>query len=236
MGYVGGAKKGYGLLENYNNTVILSADRNGSTAFQNEIQPMSQNQDYFIFLSECFSQDKNKNQPPAWWEPSSYSPAKVIETINKGTGKSVSLKIQITWPNFNNNYFDIIANRRIFLHRNLFDSTLSRCIAQQTGLWHTLTNESPNVKNVSIGLDFFKSRLEYRIEKYLDAIPYIYNWANEFYRYETYKFTKKIHIKPNPDKKQYVLNYKELFDFYNSYSEIDYIETEIKKIEIKCMI
>lgn len=223
-------------MENFDNIVILSADRNGSTAFQNDIKPMSQNQDYFIFLSECFSQDENKNQPPVWWDSIMYPPAKVIETINKGTGKSVSLKIQITWPNFNCNYFDISAKRRIFLHRNLFDSTLSRCIAQQTGLWHTLIDESPTIKNVCIGLDFFKLRLEYRIEKYLNAIPYIYDWANEFYRYETYNFTKNLHIKPNPNKEKYILDYKDLFDLYKSYSEVNYIESEIKKVETKCMI
>lgn len=231
---VGGAKKGNGLLENYNNTIILSADRNGSSAFQYDIQPMKINQDSFIFLSECFSQDPEKGQPPNWWDSVAYPPSQVIETINKGTGKSVSLKIQITWGNFNKSYFDIAAKRKIFLHRNLFDSTLSRCIAQKTGLWHVYKDNPPLINCTEIETDFFQARLEYRIEKYIDALPHIYNWATEFYRYENYTFRNKLQITPNPSKKDYILNYKDLFELYNSYNEIKFIETEIEKIEQKC--
>ena len=46
MESVGGAKKGFMALENYNNVIIISADRNGSTAFQQTIFNIKQNQDF----------------------------------------------------------------------------------------------------------------------------------------------------------------------------------------------
>lgn len=221
----GGAKKGYTDLENYDNIIVMSADRNGSTAFQQSIFKISQNQDFkHVWLGECFSNDDSKGLPMPWYD-STIAPKDVIEHFNKGTGKGVYLKIQITWPSFNDKFFEIPANRRIFLHRNLFDSTLSRCIGQLTGYWFTDSTSQQNTNTIIVPVDFFKARLEYRIDKYSEYIDKIKNWKNEFYRYETYNYSNSnTNIKKNVDKKSLVINYDQLFDIYKTYSVIDEIE------------
>ncbi len=209
----------------YGNTIVLSADRNGSTAFiQNLKISRSLNGDSEVLLGECFSQDSNKNQPPGWWDPENIPPSKVVEYVNRGTGKPATIKLQLTWPTFNKTYFDIKADKRIFFHRNLFDSTLSRCVALTTGHWFTTQNEDIDISSINIPQQFFVSRLEYRIEKYLEYIEYIQNWCNEWYRYETYKYPKNLIIKPNVDKQLIVDNYQDLKSVYNRYSETVDIE------------
>ena len=224
MENVGGVKKGYTVLENYKNIIIISADRNGSTAFQKSIFKIPQNQDaHHVWLGECFSNDKGKGLPNNWYDES-IKPKDVVEHFNKGVGKGVYLKIQITWPNFNYDYFDIPAERRIFLHRNLFDSTLSRCVAQLTGEWFTFKNSTIPSNKIIIDLDFFKSRLEYRLERYVKYIKTINQWRNEYYRYETHNFDNMLDLQKNQNRKQVVDNYDELFDLYKQYNEIEEIE------------
>ena len=220
---VGGVKKDCGHLENYNNIVIVSADRNGSTAFQHNILGPNYNNDDLLWLGECFSQDHEKGQPPVWYNPSVYSPKNVINTVNIGTGKSVLLKIQITYPNFNKTFLDIQAERKIFFHRNLFDSTLSRCIAQTTGKWWW-TQEKDQVVNIS--KEFFISRLEWRIEQYTKHIDSVLSWANEIYTYETYTYNENNPIKRNKNKKTVVENYNELKNVFDNY-DISRIENKI---------
>lgn len=227
----GGVRNGSGHLE-YGNTLVLSADRNGSTAFMQDLKTnLNLNGDFEIFLGECFSQDSKKNQPPSWWDPEGVPPSKVVDYINRGTGKSVILKLQITWPTFNNTYFNINATRRIFFHRNLFDSTLSRCIALRTGRWFTHRDETPetSINTITIPEDFFTIRLEYRIEQYIKNMQYIQNWCNEWYRYETYNYCKNLIIIPNLDKNLVVNNYQKLKSIYNTYYEINEIENMINE-------
>jgi len=221
---VGGAKKGFMALENYNNVIIISADRNGSTAFQQTIFNIKQNQDsHHVWLGECFSNDASKGLPNSWHNPN-VSPADVIEHFNKGTGKGAYLKIQITWPNFNKLFFDIPAQRKIFLHRNLFDSTLSRCVAQLTGKWFTYNDSKKSTDRIVIDKEFFLSRFEYRLDRYLKHIDQILEWKNEYYRYENYNYESVKDMRKNRDKKDVVINYDELFDIYQKYSEIEDIE------------
>jgi hypothetical protein len=211
-------------LENYNNIVIISADRNGSTAFQHNILGSNFNNDSLLWMGECFSQDSAKGQPPSWYDPA-YTPKDVIQTVNVGTGKPVLIKVQITYPNFDKSYLDITAKRKIFFHRNLFDSTLSRCIAQITGKWWK-HQESITDNVVRIAPDFFMSRLDWRIEQYQRHLDSVLEWANEVYRYETYSYLDDNIIKPNKNKKDVVENYNELYDLFNE-------NTDIKKIEEK---
>jgi len=226
---VGGAKKGNGHLENYNNVVIISADRNGSTAFQHNILGQNLNNDRLLWMGECFSQDAEKNQPPSWYNPNIIDPKNTIETVNVGTGKPVLIKVQITYPNFNNSFLEITAKRKIFFHRNLFDSTLSRCIAQKTGKWWW-NQESNNDTSVLIPEEFFLSRLDWRIEQYVKHIDNVLEWTNEVYTYETYNYNQNLFLKPNKDKKQVVKNYNEL---YNLYAAKDIIKTIEEKICLK---
>jgi len=212
-------------LENYKNIVIISADRNGSTAFQHNILGANFNNDDLLWMGECFSQDHEKGQPPSWYNPSVYSPRTVIDTVNMGTGKSVLLKVQITYPNFNKSFLDIRAERKIFFHRDLFQSTLSRCIAQTTGKWWWTQEEGK--QPVNIDLEFFVSRLEWRIEQYYKHIDNVLSWANEVYRYETYNYSVDNLIKKNKDKELVVKNYKELYDIFLSRKEIAVIEEKI---------
>lgn len=214
MAVAGGVVKENGPLE-LCNIVVVSADRNGSTAFMDELPKSgSLNGDFEIVLSECFSQDAAKNQPPNWWDPTGYPPAKVIEYLNRGTGKSVLLKIQITWPNFDLSYLEIEATRKIFFHRNLFESTLSRCMAQTTGHWHSLRGEDTQpYPETRIDLDFFESRFLYRIEQYEKFIDPVLHWCNEIYHYETYKFAPQNILQTNPKKQASIVNYSELKNF-----------------------
>jgi hypothetical protein len=216
-------------LEHYNNTILISADRNGSTAFQETLKPRGLNGDYEVFLGECFSQDPDKNQPPSWYDPDNYRPLQLVETVNKATGKPVVLKAQITFPNFTTEFLEIPAQRKIFLHRNLFDSTLSRCIAQLTGHWFTSVDNNVNTEQVEIPLDFFISRLEWRIDQYLMYLPAVLEWCNELYCYETYNYNTNLSIKPNTDKKFIVKNYDELESKFLSYQHISQINSLIDK-------
>lgn len=226
---VGGVKKGFGDLENYNNIILISADRNGSTAFQEMLTPRRLNGDYEVFLGECFSQDPDKQQPPSWYDPVNYGPKLLVETVNKATGKPVVLKAQITYPNFSLEILEIPAARKIFLHRNLFDSTLSRCIAQHTGHWFTNINDTVNTDQIEIPLDFFISRLEWRIERYSVYLTSVLEWCNELYCYETYNYKVNLSIKPNNDKKFIVKNYDELKNKFLSYQQISKINLLIEK-------
>lgn len=226
MENVGGAKKGCGHLENYNNIVIISADRNGSTAFQHEVLGPNLNNDRLLWMGECFSQDPNKNQPPSWHNPDALDPKKTIETVNIGTGKPVLLKVQITYPNFNDSFLEIAAKRKIFFHRNLFDSTLSRCIAQTTGKWWW-NQESTSDSSIIIPQDFFLSRLDWRIEQYNRHIDSVLDWANEVYTYEKYNYNKDLFLKPNKDKKQVVKNYNQLYNLFLNNQLVETIENKI---------
>lgn len=223
MAVVGGAMKGSGLLKNFNNIVIISADRNGSTSFQyNIFNPgLNNNDEEYLWLGEGFHSNSNKSQKIK------YSPKEVVDTLNHGLHKSVILKSQITYPNFNNSFFDIPATRKIFLHRNLFDSTLSRCIAQTINRWHNTKDK--DYDSLEISLDMFKDRLEYRIEKYLMYVDHIIDWANEFYVYDSITYNKDSFIKKNPNKKQKVKNYNQLYDLFLKYNQIKEIE---KKVEL----
>lgn len=221
----GGARKGSGHLENYDNIVLISADRNGSTAFQQDLLGANLNNDHVLWLGECFSQDPQKDQPPSWYDPDRIKPKDVIDTVNIGTGKSVLLKIQITYPNFSSDFLEINATRRIFFHRNLFDSTLSRCIAQKTGHWFKFDDET--YQDLNIPVDFFIARLEYRIERYQSSLDDVLLWANEVYRYETHSYGPNLKTKPNPNKKDKVANYDELYRWYLDQPEIHEIENKI---------
>jgi hypothetical protein len=223
---VGGVKKGSGHLENYHNIVIISADRNGSTAFQHNILGQNLNNDKLLWMGECFSQDAEKNQPPAWYNPNKFTPKETIKTVNIGTGKPVLIKIQITYPNFNKNFLEITAERKIFFHRNLFDSTLSRCIAQKTGKWWW-NEESNKDKSVLIPEEFFLSRLEWRIDQYIHHIDAVLDWANEIYTYENYNYDQTLFLKPNKDKKEVVKNYNDLYKLYKEKNSIKEIEEKI---------
>lgn len=214
-------------MENYNNIVIISADRNGSTAFQHDVLGRNLNNDKILWMGECFSQDPEKNQPPRWYDPVTYKPKDVINVVNHGTGKSVLLKIQITYPEFNTDFLDINATRKIFYHRNLFDSTLSRCIAQKTGHWFKFSNDD-GYDDLTIPEDFFLSRLEYRIEQYNKHIDSVLEWANEVYRYESYKYSPKLTIKRNPDKSNTVKNYNKLYNLFAKYRDIIDIESKVQ--------
>lgn len=220
---VGGVMKESGLLENFNNIVIISADRNGSTTFQyNIFNPgLNNNDEEYLWLGEGFHSNSNQLQK------TKYSPKEIVETLNHGLHKSVILKSQITYPNFNNSFFDISATRKIFLHRNLFDSTLSRCIAQTINRWHNIKDK--DYDSLEISLDMFKDRLEYRIEKYLMYVDHIIDWANEFYIYDNITYNKDSFIKKNPNKKQKVKNYNQLYDLFLKYNQIKEIE---KKVEL----
>ena len=220
---VGGVMKESGLLENFNNIVIISADRNGSTTFQyNIFNPgLNNNDEEYLWLGEGFHSNSNQLQK------TKYSSKEIVETLNHGLHKSVILKSQITYPNFNNSFFDISATRKIFLHRNLFDSTLSRCIAQTINRWHNIKDK--DYDSLEISLDMFKDRLEYRIEKYLMYVDDIIEWANEFYIYDNITYNKDSFIKKNPNKKQKVKNYNQLYDLFLKYNQIKEIE---KKVEL----
>lgn len=224
---------------NCNNTVVISADRNGSTAFIESIKKDKYNQLLEINLGECFSQDYEDNprypygagslnaEPrPKFWNEQLYTPSQVINTINIGTGKKVLLKCLITWQNFNESYFDINSKRKIFLHRNIFDSSLSRCLAQKIGQWHNETNADVH----TIPEDFFISTLEFRIGRYDKFLDQILNWTNEIVFYETFEFKKNIVVRKNTDRINVVSNYKDLKKIYNQYKNtIDNIEKNINK-------
>jgi hypothetical protein len=218
---VGGVMKGNGLLENFDNIVIISADRNGSTAFQYNIfsPSLNNNDENYIWIGEGFHSNSENIKSKKC------TPKEVIYSINQGTHKSVVLKSQITYPDFNRGFFDIEASRKIFLHRNLFDSTLSRCIAQTINRWHNLNDE--DYAELEIPIKMFKDRLEYRIEKYSLYIDDILKWSEEFYKYEELKFKENLFIKTNPDKKQKVKNYFELYDLFLKYDEVNTIEDKI---------
>ena len=217
-------------MEHYNNIVVITSDRCGSTAFIESIKkPSNVNQTTQINLAECFSQDyeinprypfgpraQNYDPKPKFWNEQTYSPPQVIDAINIGTGKSVVLKCLITWANFNNSYFDIKAKRKIFLHRNMFDSTLSRCVAHKTTQWHNATS---TIKH-NIPEDFFISKLEWRIRKYNEYLHQILDWSNETVLYEEYQFGENGTVKKNPDKMDIVINYDNLKEIYDSYSMI----------------
>lgn len=222
---VGGVRSGSGHLESCNNIVIVSADRNGSTAFQHDLLGANLNNDHLLWMGECFSQDPNKNQPTSWYDPVGFRPHDVISAVNAGTGKNVLIKIQITYPNFSSEFLEIAATRRIFFHRNLFDSTLSRCIAQRTGHWFRFDDESYD--DLNIPLDFFSSRLQYRIGCYQTHLDAVLAWANEIRRYELHEYGQGLSIKPNPSKQNKVVNYDELYDHFRSYGEIDQIEHKV---------
>ncbi len=226
-------------MEHYNNTVVITADRNGSTAFIESIRRSKLNiSTTEINLGECFSQDYDENprypyrpgsqnaEPrPEFWNEQMYSPAQVIDAINIGTGKRVILKCLITWQNFNNSYFDIKAKRKIFLYRNMFDSTLSRCLAQKIGVWHNDTS----IEMHTIPEDYFIEKLESRIQSYNIFLDRILDWTNEIVLYEKYTFKKDIIMKKNTDRKTIVNNYDNLKEIYYSYENIiDNIEKEIK--------
>lgn len=213
-------------MENYNNIILISADRNGSTAFQEGLKIGGPNGDTQIFLGECFSQDPVKNQPPLWHNPTVATPKDMVETVNKLTGKPVLIKIQITYPNFTKEYLEIPASQKIFLHRNLFDSTLSRCIAQQTGKWWWY-QESNVDSSIIIPPEFFLSRLHWRIEQYTLHIDNVLEWTNKIYRYEDYNYSDKIALKPNKDKKQVVKNYSKLYNLFLKEKNIEIIENKI---------
>jgi len=213
-----------GLLENFDNIVIISADRNGSTAFQYDIfSPGLTNYDEkYLWLGEGFHSNSNQ------LEKTKYSPKEIVETLNYGLYKSVILKSQITYPNFNKSFFDISATRKIFLHRNLFDSTLSRCVAQTINRWHNIKDE--HYDSLEISLDMFKDRLEYRIEKYLMYVDDIIEWANEFYIYENIIYNKDCFIKKNPNKKHKVKNYNKLYELFLKYNQIKQIEKKLNML------
>lgn len=214
------------------NIILLSADRNGSTALQHELLTKGLNQDNILWLGECFSQDTGKVSP-IWYDPINYVPAQVIDVINKGTGKSVFLKIQITWNNFDLSYLNISASRKIFLHRNLFDSTLSRCVALLTGHWFTNPKKIVEIPIIEVPEDFFLERLNYRIDKYMTYLDKITNWTTEYYRYEQYNFEPDLPTIPNTDKKTTVKNYEKLKEIYLEKKEIDIIESKIDDRFIK---
>jgi len=113
-------------LENYNNTVVITADRNGSTAFIESIKRNNYNSTVEINLGECFSQDYG-NPSPKFWNEQIYKPPQVIDAINIGTGKRVIVKCLITWKNFNESYFDIntypYIDSRIANWANCLDGT-----------------------------------------------------------------------------------------------------------------
>ena len=175
-------------------------------------------------MGECFSQDSEKGQPPQWYDPT-ITPKQVIQTVNCGTGKPVLIKVQITYPNFDNTYLDITAKRKIFFHRNLFDSTLSRCIAQRTGKWWW-TEEHEN-EHAVIPVDFFIPRLEWRIEHYQEHLSTVLDWSNEVYRYENFDYDDDNPIRPNKDKQLVVDNYTELKNKFLEYTAIAEIESKI---------
>ena len=226
-------------MQNYNNTVIISADRNGSTAFVESIKKNKYYQTTEINLGECFSQDYEDNPrypyPPGsqnaeprtdFWNEELYKPSEVIDAINIGTGKQVILKCLITWLNFNDHYFDIKSKRKIFLYRNMFESSLSRCLAQKNGTWQ---NDMSTDKHV-IPEDFFISKLEFRIERYSEFLDQILNWTNEIVFYETFKFKKNIVVKKNTDRINVISNYNDLRKIYNRYKDTIYdIEKKINK-------
>ena len=225
-------------MEHYNNTVVITADRNGSTAFIESIKKNNFNLTSEINLGECFSQDyednprypyrpgaQNAEPRPKFWNEQMYSPPQVIDAINIGTGKRVILKSLITWQNFNESYFDIKAKRKIFLYRNMFDSTLSRCLAQKNGIWQNDASTDMH----TIPEDYFIEKLEWRIQSYNKFIDQIIYWTNEIILYEKYKFKKDIRIRKNTDRKYIINNYDNLKKIYNRYSNIiDTIEKKIK--------
>lgn len=216
----------------YDNIVVLSADRNGSTAFMEHLKTEvvhNLNGDYNVWLNECFSQDSDKNQPPHWWDPHRFPPSDVIDAINKGTGKRVILKLQITWPLFNKSYYDINAGRKIFLHRNLFDSTLSRCIALKTGYWFTFKHGHQSPTNIAIEPEFFEERFSYRLERYTENLGYILDWCNEWHRYDEFNYDPSIMLKPNPDKRTVVDNYDQLYQMYGMHPELTRIDEMINE-------
>ncbi len=195
------------------NIVVISADRNGSTAFMHEVQRVkSDNCDHEIFLGECFSQDETKNQPPKWWTPEKYSPSQVVDTINYGTGKPVILKVQMTWPNFNSSYFEINAFERIFFHRNLVESTLSRCIAQLTGVWHRKKGETPANSSQPIYVDpgYFLERFNYRLERYEKYLDDIFTWSSKVVNYSNFQYSTENPILKNASQSDRVENYHEI--------------------------
>ena len=223
-------------LENYNNTVVITADRNGSTAFIESIKIDNYNLTYEINLAECFSQDyddnpryeyktgQNSRPRPHFWNEQIYKPSQVIDAINIGTGKKVILKCLITWQNFNELYFNIKAKRKIFLYRNMFDSSLSKCLAEKTGEWHNDVGTDTH----TIPEDFFTDILEWRIERYSKFLDQILDWTNEIVIYEEYKFKEDISVKKHPDRKMIVSNYNNLKEIYRKYSySIDAVEKEI---------
>ena len=225
------------MLNNYNNTVVISADRNGSTAFIESIKRYNYNLTTEINLGECFSQDyednprypykpgsQNAEPRPEFWNEQIYSPPQVIDAINIGTGKRVILKCLITWQNFNESYFDIKSKRKIFLYRNMFDSTLSRCLAHKIGIWQNDMSTDTHI----IPEDFFISKLECRIQSYNKFLNQVLDWTNEIILYEEYEFKKDISLKKHPDRIKIVSNYNDLKEIYREYSySIDAIENDI---------
>lgn len=233
-------------MENYNNTVVIAADRNGSTAFIESIKRNNYNHTTEINLGECFSQDyennprypyrpgsHNADPRPHFWNEQIYKPSQVIDAINIGTGKRVILKCLITWQNFNNSYFDIKAKRKIFLYRNMFASSLSKCLAQKIGTWHNDMSTDVHI----IPEDFFISGLEWRIKRYNKFLDQILDWTNEIVLYDEYHFKEDISIKKNPDRKKIVSNYDDLKEIYNNKyaNTVNDIEKEILLAK-KCFI
>ena len=68
-------------MENYNNIVIISADRNGSTAFQHNILGSNFNNNDLLWMGECFNLNNDSGQPGSWYNPA-YTPKDVIQTVN----------------------------------------------------------------------------------------------------------------------------------------------------------
>lgn len=210
-------------LENYNNTVVITADRNGSTAFIESIKRNNYNSIVEINLGECFSQDYG-NPSPKFWNEQIYKPPQVIDAINIGTGKRVIVKCLITWKNFNESYFDIKSKRKIFLYRNMFDSSLSNCLGQKIGTWHNDMSTDTH----TISKEFFITVLEYRIKKYNKFLDKILDWTNEIVLYEEYNFKRNIPLRKHPDRKKIVSNYDDLKEIYNEYAHtINTIENDI---------
>jgi hypothetical protein len=108
----------------------------------------------------------------------------------------------------------------------MFESSLSRCLAQKNGTWQ---NDMSTDKHV-IPEDFFISKLEFRIERYSEFLNQILNWTNEIVFYETFKFKKNIIVKKNTDRINVISNYNDLRKIYNRYKDIiDDIEKKINK-------
>lgn len=210
------------------NIVIISADRCGSTALQQHILGNNLNNDSMVWLGECFNTKMSQNVP---YNPEKYPPKSVINSINQGTGKNVIVKILLTYSNYDNRFLEIKSDQNIFFHRNLFDSSLSRAIAQQTGTWFRFQHTpETTVEKIEIPVEVFEEKLEWRLSCYGNHIDDIIKWHNIFYRYENFNFNKKVNIRKNPDKEKQIINYAELKEAYKNYKVfIDQIEEKISK-------